>query len=619
MCGIFVAIEKQLRGAREEELGAALDRLYHRGPDNADFWRSDRVLLGHTRLAIVDIGTGANQPYCFEHLVLSYNGEVFNYIELRELLRGKNYEFDTDSDTEVVIKAFHCFGAQCFALFNGMWALAIYDRRSDETILCRDRFGQKPLFITADDESFLAASELQALAPLTKWRPNFSAIRSFLLEGDFDVGNQTFFDNIFEFPKASYMRLQGSRIVEVQRYWDYPSKGSTGQKSNEEFHQLFRDAVRLRLRSDVDYCLLLSGGCDSTLVSGITRELVGETRNLAAFTYASGDGDDESIYAQSVARSLGIALTVVKEAAETHDYVRTLSLLVNHLGRGHSSPAIVSVYRLYREIADRGYKVALDGQGADELLAGYRHYHVHLIIDKLRHGRFGEIPALVVDLFKEGVPGVLVMAMRNSLPAAGKRLLRKLYGYESLFSGSFRSADSHLHHPLGQAVEPPASYSLFDRYLHRQHSAGLTNLLYYGDIVAMANSVENRSPFMDHRLVELAFRAESELKVVGGVDKAVLRSHPIYRRFSKLLDRKKVGFNSPINLETRQFMIDQLTRSEILKWPIFDAKSMHQFLASDRALASKYERFIFRLFQTHLWNESFMVEPCVLPELAAAT
>lgn len=606
MCGILAYYDASDVTERAVGLQSCLDFLAHRGPDNTSVWHDDHILLGHTRLSILDAGEAAHQPYRFGNLILSYNGEIFNFVELRDELAAIGYTFDTTSDTEIVIKAFDAYGVDCFAKFNGMWAIAVYDASSGELVVSRDRFGQKPLFfgLNAADGNLMFASELQAFEGIKRHRPNFAAIASFLREGTFDVSGATFFEGIFEFPPACYARYTNGEMDACEKYWDYPDEGGLPASDAPTFHALLKDAVALRLRTDVDYCLLLSGGCDSTIIGGIVRDLVGAEKPVLALTFASGDADDESAIATDIAAKLGMEQVVCPQYLAEVEYFDRLAELVRHLGRGHSSPAIVSVSRLYEAVSECGHKVALDGQGADELLAGYKHYHYHLLLDLLRHLRFSEIPAVIKDLFAEGFIGVTLMSIRNSAPAFIQSLMRSVYGYEKFLAGGQKGRTAH--NPLKRFwTTRRTKRGLLNGYLLKQHQAGLRNLLYYGDVVAMYSSVENRSPFMDHRLVELSFSAGVDLKVKGGRDKAVLRAHPCYRQFQKQLDRKKVGFNTPISEKFKKRMIEDLKRSDIVDWPVFKHRHLRAFLEDERAFREKYERFLFRLYQVHLWQQQF--------------
>lgn len=603
MCGILTFASESDFQNIVPSLLQALGTLDHRGPDNKSFWSSNNIFLGHTRLSIIGLETSSNQPFMFENLVMVYNGEIFNYVELREDLKSFGYTFETTSDTEVVLKAFQYYGTDCFNLFNGMWALAIYDIETSGLVICRDRFGQKPLFYSMVNDKLVFASELHTLTEIDSYNPNYRAIKSFLQEGSFDVGGETFFEGVYEFPNASYMRCLGGKIIECSRYWVYPEKSNHEPLSDDIFHSLLNDSIEIRLRTDVDYCLLLSAGIDSTIVAGVMHELVGDNNRISAFTYSSKDEDDEVTYAKVVAKELNIDLNICSTPLDASEYLSVLRKMVKLLGRGHSSPAIVSSYALYKSVSEHGYKVALDGQGADELLAGYKHYHFHLILDLLRRGQFSQIYWTLKDLIHEGVKDVSIMVLRNTLPDLGRRYLRKIYGYEYIFNAEY--GNEKYKSPYLLNLPAPKSYGSFDKYLHKQHTSGLGNLLYYGDITAMANSVENRSPFMDHRIVELAFKEGTNYKVRFLKNKAVLRSHPVYLNFEHVLNRKKIGFNSPIDNETRKRMIRELQKSNIINWPIFIPEKFREILDDGRLEKKKYERFLFRLIQVHLWADQF--------------
>ena len=203
MCGIFCIIKSKISKNNVKKYDEVLSKLRHRGPDNSSSWSSDRIYLGHTRLSIVGVGENSNQPYQFDNLLLVYNGEIFNYLELRDQLKQEGYTFQTESDTEVVIKYYHKYGVEAFSKFNGMWTIVIYDTKSDVTVVCRDRFGQKPLFFSAENGEIVFASEAFVINHIINSSPNLPAIKSFLEEGDFKVSGNTFFNKIFEFPEAS--------------------------------------------------------------------------------------------------------------------------------------------------------------------------------------------------------------------------------------------------------------------------------------------------------------------------------------------------------------------------------------------------------------------------------
>ena len=504
MCGIFAAYNIQEQSVGESELIAATEAVSHRGPDHSSHFSDGFCFVGHTRLSIVGIAETGNQPFVFEHLVMVYNGEIFNYIELREELKALGYDFESESDTEVVLKAYHQWGGDCFKRFNGMWSLVIYDKSDRSMIVSRDRFGQKPLFILKNQATFYVASEIQQLAPLSDGEVDFGLIQMFLKEGGYDGQGRTFFSAIKDFPKAHFCRIDAKGNIETTRYWDY-HKGKVAaadEQSFKDFEALLEDAVKLRLRSDVPFGVLLSGGVDSTLIADYAEQFSPKESTIPAFTYASNDHEDESQYAQAVADELGMEMTIREQEQNPDEFRARLRRIVQHLGRGHSSPAVISIDYLYESVADKGIKVALDGQGADELLAGYKNYFILMILVFLCKGQFKQALMCFKAQLKQGLVSSVIMFLRNMLPPFAKSWMRRIYGYERFFAKYDQSPQ-----PLQvkKSIDGKSNPSAFNRYLIDQHDLGLENLLYYGDIIAMNNSIENRSPFMDHRLVDFIF------------------------------------------------------------------------------------------------------------------
>lgn len=604
MCGIFVAVDHSGLGeGSSSELVQAVRRATHRGPDNMGHFRDAICFLGHTRLAIIDLDTASNQPFAMDDLVMVYNGELFNFEELREELIACGRRFRTGSDTEVVLQAYLQWNVDSFKRFNGMWSLAIYDTRSNELIVCRDRFGQKPLFIGRSGGRLFFSSEIQQVAPLVNAGADLELILRFCREGSYESDGRTFFLGIQEFPKAHYVRVTRDGEMKTHCYWHYPVGKviPTSAESIEQFESLLSDSVRLRLRSDVPIGVLTSGGVDSTLIAHYARLHSGTQTEIQAFTYSSEDGEDEKAYAEEVARRLRLNLHVRRQDTIPADYCSRLRQLVKHLGRGHSSPAIVSVDYLYESIAATGVRVALDGQGADELLAGYKTYFPVVIPWYVVSGRFRQAWLALKDQHRFGFFYAIVLALRGLLPEPLRKVMRRVYGYERMFVDINGTKATRW---LTPEAPSRANGNLLNRYLCEQHRKGLENLLYYGDIVAMRSSVENRSPFMDHRLVEFAFRHDDVLKLHDAIDKYVLRKSTAYSNYRDLLDRPKIGFSSSIHPRIKDQMIAELRVSSILAWPIF-SKFLGRDLVSGRFKEAKFERLLFRLYQVHLWEEVF--------------
>ena len=604
MCGIFVAYNcNGLVGGSMDGFKAAIEAVAHRGPDNIGYFADDHCFMGHARLAILDLDKSSNQPFRYGNLILTYNGEVFNYEVLRAELQSLGHDFHTESDTEVVIAAYAQWGVECFSRFNGMWALSIYDLAKCELVVSRDRFGQKPLFISKLGNEVYLASEFQQLSSLVDNEIDYGLIQMFLKEGTYEGEGRTFLRTIQEFPKAHYLRITKEGEWESRAYWNYwgGDVALTEDETISNFSDLLSDSVRLRLRSDVPVGLLVSGGVDSTLIASYARKHLGKGKPIPAFAFSSNDAYDERTFAEAVSDRLDLELQVRTQEQNPIDYKARLVELVRHLGRGHSSPAIVSIDYLYESVASKGVRVALDGQGADELLAGYKNYFLLVIPWYVVRGQLRQAWLAFKDQLHFGFIASVLLFLRNKLPPSLRKIMRLVYGYELLFRKY-----PEVKIPRWVSVKPAIkNANLLNRYLIWHHNLGLENLLYYGDIVAMRHSVENRSPFMDHRLVDFAFSHDDKLKLKDAIDKYALRISSAYHPFRDILDRDKIGFSSDILPETKKSMIADLRNSQILAWPIFSSQ-MRKFINSEAPMQYKFERFLFRLYQVHLWSEIFI-------------
>jgi asparagine synthase (glutamine-hydrolysing) len=614
MCGIFIAIRSDNQSQfSAENCERATHCTSHRGPDNIGFFNDDTCFMGHNRLSILGLEKESNQPFEFDNYVMVFNGEIFNYVELKEQLINHGYHFSTNSDTEVLLKAYIHWGKEAFDKFNGMWALGIYNKSTKELVVSRDRFGQKPLFVGKKDNCLYFFSELQQFQSIKKTVPNYNLIREFIREGSYNRDDRkTFFEDIEEFPKAYNCIVKYDNQVDGNFYWSYPKSVEKKNSFNliKDFNELLKNAVDIRLRADVDVGLLISGGVDSTIIASLVREKVGSEKKIFAYSYSSGDKDDESDFAKTISDRLNINTKFLKQDYDSKKYILRLKNIVKNLGRGHSSPAIISIDYLYEEARKDGLKVILDGQGADELLGGYKQYFVHIIFEQLSKFHLKQAYLNFKALMNVGSPGVfivLVLSIKDNLPSIIKKMMRTIYGYEKIISSRKFSKDNNI---LNISFEKKSSNNFVNRHLINQHANGLENLLYYGDIVAMKNSVENRSPFMDHKLIEFVFKSDEYLKVYNGIEKYVLRKSEHYEKFSDILNRDKIGFSSNIRYETKELMIKELTNSPILDWPIFKKKNIKNWILSDEPILGKYERFLFRIFQVHLWNQIFLKEDC---------
>jgi asparagine synthase (glutamine-hydrolysing) len=610
MCGILFQLEKRedaIDARSRERFAEALELMAHRGPDNRTVQSHGNALLGHARLSIIDLTEEANQPFEHGPYSLIFNGEIYNYVELRDELKRYGRTFRTTSDTEVLLQAVEEWGLGACARFNGMWAFVILHRETGEWMVSRDRFGQKPLSVFEDDEQIIISSEIAPIRHLVDLEPDWANLGNFVLEGQPAVPNASFYRGVGTFPKAHAARFdpQGGSI-EKQRYW-WLQKGEERKPKEQDlraFDDLLTDAVRIRLRSDVPVGILLSGGLDSTIVADKIRELHREG-DITAYSYAYRNEHDEIGYARTIAKRFGMPLITGNDGDEKEpdgsprDRLKQLEDEVRHMGRLHHSPAILASDNLYAFAREHGSIVVLDGQGSDELLSGYETYHIPVILDCVRTLDFRGMWQAFRLWRRHGFRRRLLIFLRERGGPRLRRLMRRVYGYGALVRESVPAPV-----PGKWAPEPETGrfHSRLNRHLAWQHDYVLENLLFYGDIMAMKNSVENRSPFMDYRLVEAAFAMDHRFKVQDMMDKYVLRRTGTFERNRDVLDRKKVGFAVTFTTDERHRMLDAILAGPLPGLPIFaDAGPMLQ--DRERMVSGKMHNILFRLYQVHLWAE----------------
>jgi asparagine synthase (glutamine-hydrolysing) len=516
--------------------------LSHRGPDGEGYLRCGPVSMGMRRLSIIDLA-GGDQPIYNEDrtIAVCYNGEIYNYLELMEELQRRGHRFSTHCDTEVLVHGYEEYGIDILERLNGMFAFALYDMRRGELILARDRAGQKPLYYHHQNGRFLFASEIKAIleADGVERRCNVPALDSYLALR-YVPQPETLFGGISVLPAAHYLRLRNGQ-AEIRRYWRVNlSPGSYARESDytEEFRHLFIDAVRLAMRSDVPVAAYLSGGVDSSLVVAVMRRF---TDHLKTFSLGFGSAIDETAQAEELARRLGCEHQTVHCGPEE---LERLPRAVWHLERPIGDALILAYFRLAEAASDHG-KVVLSGEGADELFAGYS-FHKIIRWTEVYHRWVPRVVnrALAVPLLSAAPVDLLdrFFVYPAHLGARGKaKTVDYLRGYadrslnqnyvalralfdqaerQELFAGPLKELASD----TWQRGPEPTPGPFLDRLLALQFDDWLQdNLLLRQDKNTMAHSLELRAPFLDHRLIELAFRMPPGLKVRGLVDKYVER------------------------------------------------------------------------------------------------
>ena len=532
MCGIAGILSADAAKISPERLKKMTAAIAHRGPDGEHTWISPSGLagLGHRRLAIIDLSPAGIQPmHYLDRYTIIHNGELYNYLELRGNLQSQGYSFSTRTDTEVIAAAYDHFGSDCLQYFDGMFAFAIWDELEKKLFLARDRFGEKPLFFYRDDEQLLFASELKALwAAGIKKESNPRMLFNFLTIGYTQNpadGFETFFQNISKVPARSfllYFPLTGR--LEMSSYWDIEVAQTQSVKEDEAidtFCALLDTSVNRRLRSDVRVGTSLSGGLDSSSVVASILRQPNAPSSLPTFSAVfPGFEKDESTYIRELTRHFSLDNYPTTPTADQliHDFER----LVFHQEEPFLSSSIYAQFKVFGLAASHSVKVLLDGQGADELLAGYHKYYSWYWQELYRSDR--KAFALELEAAKES--GV------SDRWTWKNRLAAHLPVYAGLFLKKKRTAQQRRNRDLSRDFVRQFGVSYYDIphidrlsgiLYYNTFMNGMEELLRYADRNSMAHGVEIRLPFLNHELVEFVFSLPSHFKIREGWTKWLLR------------------------------------------------------------------------------------------------
>lgn len=535
------------------------------------------LALGHRRLAIVDLSPLGHQPMCYaDRYWIVFNGEVYNHLELRAELEAAGCRFVSHSDTEVILAAYAMWGLECFARFNGMWAMAIYDARKETLVLSRDRFGVKPLYYWMGGESLAFASEIKAFTGLPNWRPrvNDQAVHDFFLSSMQDHSRETMFDGVFQLEPGTHATLncgewrkkgRGAKPeLNIQRWYQLKAEAFHGnfEDAAGRFQWLLADSVKLRLRADVPVGSCLSGGLDSSAIVCLADYwLGGRAKEHVQKTFSACSEIkrfDEREF---------VDVVVAATRAEAHyefptieDLLAVLDELVWHQDEPFATTSIYAQWCVFRRARQEGVKVMLDGQGADESLFGYANFFRAFASGLVRSGHWQT--AWAEMLAKRGsARGALSCLLRAATdaatPAAWQRKFRSSAGRRSrrdwLNSGRLSASFPG---PLADRFQQPRSGR--ELSMNLLTGAHVQMLLHWEDRNSMAHSIESRVPFLDYRLVEFILGLPGNFKIRNGVSKAVMRRGLKSVVPDKILQRRdKMGFVTPEEVWARERAVPQ--------------------------------------------------------------
>ena len=536
MCGIAVVIGLNGRLVERTAVERMAKSLFHRGPDDGGLYVEGAVGMGFRRLSILDLSEAGHQPMISQdgQYVLVFNGEIFNYVELREELRQLGYQFRSSGDSEVLLAAYREWGRECLSKLNGMWAFVIYDRRHRQIFGSRDRFGVKPLYYSRSPEVIQFASEIKALRASGYHRPeiNWRTASKFLLEGRLDSQGETFYEGIEQIPPGSGFEVELDGTWHEWNFWslDTLPKNAVSDPA-ENFANLFEDSVRIRMRSDVPVGVCLSGGLDSTAIicaAARHRDESGgaQPESLQAFCYMAKEFDESKYIADTLTQTHAQLRQLETSPAELwNDLHKVLWFQDEPV---HTMTAVVG-YQLMRLASSSGIRVVLNGQGADETIGGYSSYFQDYWVSLLQQGRVGAAWQSVTAYTNAHGGNARVRMME----AASRCLSWELYRIGAyrrwaqtrrqarLRQNPWFSADLTQHF-INEDV-PPSSAALSSSLKQSVIAAPLPLYLRIEDRNSMAHSVEARLPFLDYRLVSFVHGLPDNWKVRGPWNKYVLR------------------------------------------------------------------------------------------------
>jgi asparagine synthase (glutamine-hydrolysing) len=557
MCGIAGIIQSNPSRFNKEHLKKMTDSIAHRGPDGEGLWQNDsgNVLLGNRRLSIIDLSSAGDQPiHYLSRYSIVHNGEVYNYLELREELQKKGYTFQSQTDTEVIVAAYDHWGDECVDHFDGMFAFTVWDEKKKELFIARDRFGEKPLFYYSDNEKFLFASEMKALwAAGIEKTPNRKMLFNFITIGytdNPDRPEETFFENIHKLPAASVLKFSLLYFnYSIESYWDIdPSKQNkkiTDNEAVEQFTQLFNTSVKRRLRSDVAVGTSLSGGLDSSSVIAAASLFTIDNSPFTSFTASfPGFEKDELPFSKQVAEQYKLQQHIVNVSA--NELLADWKKLCYHQEEPFGSASIYAQYKVYELANQNNIKVLLDGQGADEILAGYHKYYKWYWQELFRRTRLSKSKELSAAR-QLGINESFTYKNKIAawFPSFASIVMERQYLLKALRHEGLEK-EFVREHSKEAYYTPPDHFSLngvlyFNTCIH-----GLEELLRYADRNSMAHGREVRLPFLSHELVEFVFSLPPHFKIRNGWTKWLLRDTMKDKLPQNIVWRKdKVGFEPP--------------------------------------------------------------------------
>jgi asparagine synthase (glutamine-hydrolysing) len=624
MCGIAAIINKTSQKAELRLLEKMASRIHHRGPDDNGVMIDGPVGFFHKRLSIIDLECG-KQPMSFNNCTIVYNGDIYNYIELREDLKKRGHSFQTSSDTEVILHMYSEYGNEFVNLLNGMFAFIIYDRNENELFIARDHFGIKPLYWYHDGELIAFGSEIKALLAHPKITAEADNENLYeYLTFQFIMGEETMFKNIYKILPGHFLTVDlKSWKIKQNKYWEPNFK--IDQYHTEEYfivelQKILNETICQQLRSDVPLGTYLSGGIDSSLVTILTSKFLNQRIKSFTGTFLEGPEFNELEYARIAANEAGVQLLEIFPTEE--EFIELLPKLIYYLDEPVAGPGVFPQY-MVSKLASQHVKVVLGGQGGDEIFGGYTRYLIAYLEQALK--------GAIYQTNEEGEHIVSLESILPNLPSL-KQYIPMMKNFWA--QGSFGEMDRryfHLIDRMGNAREffhlefvneckqeaifqkfsshfnNPDTKSYFNKMTHFDMLGSLPGLLQVEDRMSMAVSIESRVPLLDRRIVDLISTMPAGMKFKGGEMKYLLKRTIKDIIPKQIMNRKdKMGFPVPLHIwsqnKAKGFIMDTLLSKKSKERNMINTDYVEKLIGSDQP----FSRGLWGLLSLELWHNQFI-------------
>jgi asparagine synthase (glutamine-hydrolysing) len=548
MCGIAGFIDQSSNKKEAENvIGEMLLAIKHRGPDHSGYKiYEDGVVLGHNRLSIIDLSEVGNQPFDYKHLSITYNGEIYNYKEIRKELEELGHRFRSETDTEVILAAFDEWGEKCVERFLGMWAFAIWDKEKRMLFCSRDRFGIKPFYYFIKNSRFYFASEVKSLKKSAHFPLEISEDMTnlYLHLGWHTYKDQTIYSGIMQIESGCNLMISKDLKVRINKYWDIdltkPKLNISLDDAIAGYKSLFENSIDLHMRSDVPVGATLSGGIDSSsIVSMIAKRNPNYHLKTFSIYYSTEKNMDERPFIKELGKKYKNVESFYKEPSE-QEIFDELEKILSFQDFPLLGSSFISQYFVMKLAKENGMKVLLDGQGADEYLVGYLRSFYRIVGQKFGSREGWEI--FKTHIQREGYD------LKEILSRFGKTVLsslvtdQKMLEIEYLYKQPYFGLNKKIPFQVKEQKGEKLNEFLYNLLFYSE----LPRLLHYADLNSMHFSIESRVPFLDHRLVEFMFKIPDDYKIKGGITKYILRESCKDVLPEQIYERKdKKGFVTP--------------------------------------------------------------------------